>query len=344
MGDLDFMADSKKKITNNNIAFVTGAPGWLGSQLVETLIKEGRTVRCLVIPGMDETQLKKLGAQTVSGDITKPETLAGKFEGVTTVFHAAGIIHPKRTTSALFRINTQGTANMLAAAAASGVKKFIYISSNSAQGCNLRRDRLMKESDKEYPYLKYGQSKYQAEQLVKSYQKDGRLQTTIIRPCWFYGPGQPDRQTRLMKMVLSGKPLLFGDGLNLRSMTYIDNLISAMLLCDKKAIANGQTYWIADEKPYTTVEIYDTLASLLGVKNMKPRHIPALFPWGARVADRILQFFGLYEMNIHVGGEMTLDIACSVAKAKKELGYRPKVALREGMRRSIVWAKKHGQL
>jgi len=322
---------------------VTGAPGWLGNQLVEALIKAKHKVRCIVLPGMDASHLEKLGAEIHRGDITKKKSLAGACKGVDSVLHCAGIIHPKRFTKILFEINTKGTKYMLEEAFSHDVKRFVYISSNSAQGVNVRRDILMEESHKDNPYMKYGESKYLAEQLVKKFQKKG-MSTTIIRPCWFYGPGQPDRQTKLMKMIIAGNPLLFGDGRNLRSMTYTDNLIQGIMLAEKKKEADGQTYWIADEKPYSTNEIYGTIAKLLGVTKLKPRKIPALFPWGARIADWWLQLFGLYEINIHVGGEMTLNIACSVEKAKRELGYKPKIALEEGMRRSIEWAKKHGQL
>ncbi len=145
-------------------------------------------------------------------------------------------------------------------------------------------------------------------------------------------------------MIQKGNPFLFGDGKTLRSMTYLDNLVQAMLLASEKDCANGQTYWIADERPYSTKEIYQTTADLLGVTNFKPRYLPNLVSEICLSADHLLQAMDLYVKEIHVAGEMNKSIACSIEKAKRELGYNPKIALGEGMRRSIDWCKSKGFL
>jgi nucleoside-diphosphate-sugar epimerase len=164
----------------------------------------------------------------------------------------------------------------------------------------------------------------------------------ILRPCWFYGPQQPARQTRFFSMIRKGNPIIFGSGENLRSMSYVDNSCPGILLATESARANGQTYWIADERPYTTNEIYRTVAELLDVPVFKPRHIPAISSDICLFIDKGLQSLGLYEMNFHVAAEMTRDIACTVEKAKAELGYAPQIDLREGMRRSIAWCRAKG--
>lgn len=323
---------------------VTGVPGWLGTRFVEILAKENRDIRCLVIKGSDTTHLKKLGADIVEGDITRPETLQSVAEGVETVFHIAGIIHPKLFgTGDFFRINTHGTKNMLHAAIKANVKRFVYVSSNSPAGVNYNRNVLMNEFMPPKPYMKYGKSKLLAEKAVNEAFVQGKIETVIIRPCWFYGPGQPDRQTKLMKSIKNGKAPLFGDGKNIRSMTYIDNLAEALILAEKTKVATGETYWIADEKPYTTIEIYENIADLLGVK-LKTMNIPGFFCGLFKTADSVLQKAGIYQKEIHVAGEMNKDIACSIEKAKKDLGYAPKISLKEGMKRSIDWAKEKGML
>jgi nucleoside-diphosphate-sugar epimerase len=326
-----------------NKVLVTGAPGWLGTRFVEILVKNNREVRCLVLKNIDYSYLKKLGAETYEGDITKPETLEKVTEDIDTVFHIAGIIHPKffRGVKDFYKINTQGTKNLLEASIKAGVKRFIYISSNSAVGVNSDKNVLMNEYTIPKPYLNYGKSKLLAEKIVNEAFVKGEIETTIIRPCWFYGPGQPERQTRLMKMIKKGKVPLFGDGKNLRSMTYIDNLCQALLLAEKSKIAIGETYWIADERPYTTLEIYQTIADILGVE-LKVRKIPSFVSSVMRIGDKILQRFGFYQQEVHVAGEMTLNIACSIEKAKKDLDYKPKIGLKEGMRLSIEWAKSKG--
>jgi nucleoside-diphosphate-sugar epimerase len=321
-------------------ALVTGAPGWLGDRLVEHLVSQKNKVVCYVLKGSDVSKLKKLGVEIVWGDVMTGENLDRAMKGVEVVFHCAGLIHAKKVKD-LYRVNVTGTQNVVDAAIKARVKKFIHISSNSPMGTNKQRDRLMKEDDPYRPYKNYGKSKMLAEQIVNKAYKEGKLDTTIIRPCWFYGPGQPPRQTTFFKMIKKGNPLMFGDGKNLRSMSYVDNIVEAMLLAVKSKKSSGQTYWIADEKPYSTVEIYETIADLFDVK-LKPRYLPNIVPELFEIADDVLQAMGMYIKEVHVAGEMNKDIACSVEKAKKELGYKPKVSLKEGMKRSIEWCRAQG--
>jgi nucleoside-diphosphate-sugar epimerase len=111
--------------------------------------------------------------------------------------------------------------------------------------------------------------------------------------------------------------------------------------------AAGQTYWIADKRPYSINEIVDTVERLLetefGHKCAHKRlRLPGVASDVAWLADKSLQALGLYHQKIHVLSEMNRTIACSVAKAERELGYAPKVALEEGMRRSLRWCVERG--
>lgn len=330
---------------------VTGAPGWLGTRLLEALTNpedplqkysghKHRRVKALVLPQMDTSTLPA-DVELVHGNVLDKNSLRKAMEGVDTVFHLVGIIHPKKIQQ-LFDINTQGTLNMLEAAAEAGVRRMIFISSNSAAGVNRTHDDLMKESDPPRPYMAYGHSKLQAEEHVLRFVKEGKLEAVILRPCWFYGPGngQPERQLRFFRMIHKGNPILFGNGRNKRSMSYLDNTIQGMLLAEKTPEANGQIYWIADEQPYETIEIYRTIAKLFGT-DLKPRRIPGIASGICRIVDRVLQAMGMYITEFHVAGEMDRSIACDVSKAKKELGYDPQIGLEEGMRRSIEWARTH---
>lgn len=337
----------------NNRTLVTGAPGWLGTRLVEALTGHAsdlvgystigpRPVRALVLPSFDASPVTSLGAESAVGDIRKPETLVAAMQGVDTVFHCAGLIHPVRRIREVFEVNTDGTRNLLDAAIAAGVQRFIFVSSNSPAGCNVRRDVLLKEEDPQHPYKAYGRSKALAEDMLNKAHAEGKIKVTIVRPCWFYGPNQPARQSRFFRMIKSGKPIIFGDGKNLRSMSYVDNTVQGLLRAECVPQAVGQTYWISDARPYETNEIYRTVAELLGV-NLTPRYIPGLASEICELVDDALQAVGLYSTDFHVAGEMNKDIACSIDKAKRELGYAPTVDLREGMRRSIEWCAAHGQ-
>jgi nucleoside-diphosphate-sugar epimerase len=143
-------------------------------------------------------------------------------------------------------------------------------------------------------------------------------------------------------MIRDGKAPIVGDGENRRSMAYVDNICHGLLLCEEVQEANGQTYWIADQRPYTMNEIVDTIERLLEAefsqecvhKRMK---LPGFMGDIAQLVDWSLQSIGTYQQKIHVLSEMNKSIACSVEKAKKELGYDPRISLEEGMRRSLRW-------
>ncbi len=326
---------------------VAGAPGWLGTRLVEVLLKgwdgeggDGRDVRCFVKRGVDSSILKKYGAEVVEGDICDRDSIRVAMKGVDTVFCLTGIIHPRRVKE-FYEITTEGTKNLISEAVSNDVRRFIYISSNSPAGCNPDKEALFKNAE-ENPYMHYGRSKLLAEKAVQQYQKEGKIETVILRPCWFYGPGQPARQTRFFRMIKAGNPIVFGDGENLRSMSYIDNVIQGILLAERLKAANGQIYWIADKRPYKTIEIYRAVAEILNVKNFKPRFVPGIVSEVFMVMDSLIQGVGLYQTEIHVAGEMNKNIACSIEKAEKELGYNPTVDLYEGMKRSIEWCRSNG--
>jgi nucleoside-diphosphate-sugar epimerase len=334
-----------------DLAVVTGAPGWLGTSLVEALAKGARyrsitglprRVRCIVQPAADARPLERLGdgVEIVRADLRDPRSIEGACAGAATVFHAAGLVHPRRVQD-LYDVNVTGTRNILAAAIAAKARRFILVSSNSPAGLNDAPGRLMVEDDPPRPYLNYGLSKLQAEWLVNDAHRSGRIEGVVARPCWFYGPNQPPRQSKFFRMIKGGKPVIIGRGDNLRSMSYLDNTVQGMLLLEQVERAAGKTYWITDRRPYSFIEIIETVAKILEVE-VRPRYLPTLGSDVARLVDSLLQMAGLYQQEIHVAGELAASIAVSNDAARRDLGYDPEIELEEGMVRSIAWCRANG--
>jgi len=344
------------------LSLVTGAPGWLGTRLVRVLVNglpdvpalaspdPERRIRCLVLPGMSSDVLKQISpkVECVPGDIRDPGSMTDFFRDAAgaTVFHLCGIIHPRRIPE-LYEINTQGTRHVLDAAMRAGARRIIVISSNSPAGCNPTRDHRFDEKSPYNPYMSYGRSKKLAEDAVHEAQATRKIETVILRPCWFYGPDQPPRQTRFFTMIKQGKAPIVGGGESRRSMSYVDNTCQALLLAERTPVASGKTYWVADRTPYTMNQIVDTVERLLeGEFGMQVAHkrmrLPGLASTVALAADKVLQGVGMYNQEIHVLSEMDKTIACSTALAERELGYDPKIDLEEGMRRSIRWCLDQG--
>jgi nucleoside-diphosphate-sugar epimerase len=149
-------------------------------------------------------------------------------------------------------------------------------------------------------------------------------------------------------MIREGKAPIVGDGECRRSMSYVDNTSLGLLLAAAREEAAGNTYWIADERPYSMNEIVDTVEDLLDKDfGMEVRHgrrrLPSIASEVALACDWGIQRAGLYQQEIHVLSEMNKTIACTIDKARRELGYRPGIELREGMRRSIEWCLQNGQ-
>ncbi len=340
-------------------AVVTGATGWLGSRLVRALTRglpdspgpgaEERRIRRLVRRGVSARAFGSIpeSIETVEGDLTEPRSLGPLFSGLSdaVVYHCAGVVHPRVFTREFYRVNTRGTAHVLQEAIKAKARRFIYVSSSSPFGFNPSPHKPFDESSPYNPHGEYGRSKMLAEKLVSAASKE--IETVIVRAPWFYGPGQPMRQTRFFSMIKRGAAPVAGKGDNLRSMAYVDNLCQGLMLCERVEEAKGRAYWIADREPYTFIYIIDAVRRVLESDfKMEVKSGVRMIPWAASeaalLADRLIQGAGFYSQDVHVLSELNKDIACSTGKAERELGYKPGVELEEGMRKSIEWLLDQG--
>jgi nucleoside-diphosphate-sugar epimerase len=332
---------------------ITGSAGWLGKRLSRLLAQgEFRSLfpdsappklRCLILPHENPEDLRRIdpGIEISVGDVRDPKQCEAFFNGArdALLFHTAGIIHPRRV-SDFYDINLRGTENILRAAVSAGIRRAVVVSSNSPIGCNPHRDHLFDESSPYHPYMNYGKSKMQMEISAREIAEKVSLPLVLIRPPWFYGPDQPPRQTLFFRMIQNGSAPIVGGGENKRSMAYVDNLCQGLVRAAVTERAAGQTYWIADRRPYTMNEIVDTIERLLenefgAVVKHKRLRLPGIASDVAEIVDATLQSAGIYHQKIHVLSEMNKTIACSIEKAVRELGYDPQIALEEGMRRSL---------
>jgi nucleoside-diphosphate-sugar epimerase len=285
----------------------------------------------------------------VVGDVRDPVVIDRLFEGVgdASVFHAAAVIHPARHVRELFDVNVGGTQLVLDRARRVGASRFVHVSSNSPFGANRSNDDRFDEDSPFAPYMAYGQSKHEAEQLVQRSYDRGDLATVIVRPPWFYGPFQPERQTQFLAAVRRGRFPLVGPGTQRRSMVYTENLVQGALLAEVADAAPGNAYWIADAEPYALRDVLRTVrdaleAEGLRVSKRRPLVVPRIAGVVAERLDAVAQASGRYVQALHVLGELKDTIACDISRARKELGYEPTVALFDGMRASVRWCLARG--
>jgi len=333
---------------------ITGAAGWLGSNLVESLMRgftDGPG-----IPDMLSNASVRAGAfasdislletydgrvEWVASDIRSPRDTDQLFDGTegASVIHCAGLIHPRKIKE-LYEVNVDGTLNVISSAARHGVKRVVVLSSNSPIGASQNPSTVFDEDSAYNPYMNYGRSKMIMEQRSRELAAELDIELVLIRAPWFYGPKQPARQATFFSMIRNGKAPVLGTGENRRSMAYVDNLSQGLILATTTPAASGNTYWIADEQSYSWNEIIDTIETLLNDEfNLACKdgrmNLPVLAGSVARIADSLIQRTGFYNQKTHVLSEVPLTIACDISKAKNELAYKPMVSLEMGMRRSI---------
>jgi len=325
---------------------ITGFPGWFANRLIETLEDYPGARRIERIRCLSQTKLPPpaslIPVEIFEGDLMDLSSLQKAVAGMDLVLHAAAVLHVRRNQD-FYRINRDGTRNLLAACEAAGIKRFLYISSNAAQGFCAGRGHELVENEPCLPESHYGKSKLAAELAVEEYFTKKAFETVIVRPAMFYGPPVPERHLGIYKKIARGTFPVFGSGDYLRSITYIDNLIQGIHLALHHPKAIGQTYYIADKAIPTLNDIIRSIADAMSV-NVKIVHYPAWLAAAAEKLDSLISAFDGYWMLPHIVGESCKNIACRITKAEQELGYQPTVSFREGYPRTIEWCRRNNLL
>jgi len=311
-------------------ALVTGSTGFIGSHLCEELIKRGYEVTCLVRKTSNLKWIENLDIKLISGDCTNVQSLLDVVSDYDYIFHLAGLTKA-RSADEFFHINTKGTENLIKAVAEknSKLKRFVYLSSLSAAGPSTNGTPLQEDSSPS-PVSNYGRSKLEGEKAVLKY-KD-LIPFTILRPPAVYGPRDKDLLI-FFKMLKKG---IFLDwGKCYYSLLYVDDLIQGIILSAESREAEGKIYFLSDNKLYTNDEIANEISSALNTKVMRLRLPKFIMPFCSFIGERT---------NKHgiINRDKMRELAyshwiCDPEKAKKEIGFIPKVGIKEGIKWTADW-------
>jgi len=316
---------------------VTGGTGYFGARLVQALRARGARVRVLARPTADTTRLEALGVQIVRGDVTAPATLGAAFEGQRVVIHAAGRVTDWGPRREFFRVNAQGTANVVAACRAAGVRRLVHLGSLTVLGLP-RGGALVDEttSPAAAPGDAYTASRLSGERIVRAAHGEGGLETVVIRCGLIWGPGEPAILPRLLALLRRGRLVYPGGGRNYLGMAYVDNLAEGVILAATVPAAAGRVYHITDGEDVTCREALDAIAGALGVPPPR-RSVP--FPVVYAIAA-LLEAFAKAVRSVspppitRYGARLlACDCRYDIGRARRELGYRPVVSFREGVAR-----------
>jgi UDP-glucose 4-epimerase len=297
---------------------VTGGAGFIGSHLVDELVRDGYDVNVLdnfstgklenIEHGLNQTKLR-----LVEGDIREPQKVKKAVGDSEAVFHLAAItsvpysvMHPDVTRD----VNVKGTLNLLEASLNSGVEYFVFVSSCAVYG---EAEHLpISEEEPTKPLSPYAESKLEAERQCREFYAKHGLKTTILRPFNVYGPRMRSDQyggviAKFIEHLQSGKPpIIYGDGTQTRDFIHVQDVVNVMKIAVNNGNAAGQTFNVATGIPTTINQLAQLLTQLVNDKKIKPRY------HAARQGDLKHSY-------------------ANIQKATKNLGFEPKITLKQGL-------------
>lgn len=294
---------------------VTGATGFVGTRLCQVLEEEGHEV---VRVGRHVTSPSCVDIGEIGPDTDWRPALGNP----DAIVHLAARVHVMQDAAidplAEFRrINVDGTLNLARQAAASGVARFVYVSSIKVNGESTSPTMPFRADDPPAPQDAYAVSKHEAETGLRALAQNDALEVVIVRPPLVYGPGVKGNFASLVNWVRKGVPLPLGAVCNRRSLLALDNLVDFIALCadrDRSPQAAGQVFLIADGMALSTPELFRKVACAYGVR---ARLIPVPERW-LRMAGKLL---GKSAEADRILGSLVVDIS----KARDLLGWRPVV-------------------
>ena len=323
---------------------VTGGTGFTGKALVRRLLDLGHEVVALDYKeGLKTAELRDWGAGVIIGSVTDTAVVRRAMEGVEVVHHLAAAFREMNVPDTYYwEVNVQGTRNVLDEALKQGVRKLVYCSTCGVHG-NIDHPPGGEDAPIQ-PADYYQRTKYEAEPLVRTFHQRG-LPAAILRPAAIYGPGDPERFLMIFRRVSRGKFPMFGNGKTLYHPLYIDNLVDAFVAAMADGVGDGEAYLIADDEYLEIEDLVKRVGRALEV-DVKIPHYP-VWPVVAagHVVEKACRPFGItppifprrvdwYRQNR----------AFKIDKAKRDLGYEPKVEIDEGLRRTADWYRREGYI
>jgi nucleoside-diphosphate-sugar epimerase len=331
---------------------ITGASGFIGSNLVEKLAKEKYKIRALIRDGELNNPdgrieslklLKNLGVEIVEGDLLNLDSLKKAVSGIDIIFHLGAIARPMAIPKErYFEVNEKGTKNLLEACKNKKIKIIIIMSSISAVGPSIG-GKPINEKTVCKPIDTYGWSKLAQEKIAEEYLRKYKMPIIFLRPSMVFGP----RDFEMFKLFKAVNKRFFPIKGKEKCMEflYVGNLIEACILAIKKG-KTGEKYHIANAEHYSINEIIKSIAKAEKV-TMLPITLPNfVFTLGGYAIEIIAKWFNFHPPFKHdTVIWMTKKFWYSdISKAREELGYKAKITLDEGTKKTAEYYKERGMI
>jgi nucleoside-diphosphate-sugar epimerase len=331
--------------SREGVCLITGATGFIGGRLARRLLSEGHSVRCLVRPSSDASQLDELGAQIALGDLTEARSLARAVEGCHFVLHCGALVSDWATKEEIIRTNVGGTRNLLDVCRDGSVERFVHFSTTDVYG-------YPEHGATEETYIAtgfrnwYAQTKLDAEAEVRRAEREHALEAVILRPATVYGPGSTDVVGEIARAIRDRHMLLLDGGRAVAGLCYVENLIDAAALALRHPDAPGQAFNVSDGLAVTWRELTDDLAAGLGYPKVR-WSVPY---WMAHAVGFSLEHgYRLLRRSTGLSAPALLSRQAvqvlgknqdfSSRRAREMLGWEPRVGYSAGLEATIEWLR-----
>ena len=317
---------------------ITGANGFIGSNLVKRLLSEGNEVRSLVRKTSDLSFLNGLHTEIMYGDINDTDSLQTAMQGVDLVFHIAGLAADWGAYEWFEKVNFTGTKNVAQVASAAGVSKMVYISTVAFHGFG--KVNMTETSPVAKDLIPYAQTKYKAEQWLWDFQNQTDLKITAVRPGNVFGVNDRTFMLKYLEAMETGKFMEVGKGRSKTCPVFIDNLIDIITLVSREDKANGQAFIATDGLDIDWHTFNGKLADAMQIKLPKAS-IPysvaypvAKIYYGVHKALGLKSEPFLTPYRINNGGK---DYHFSIRKLQDYFDYEPQTGLDEAVQKTVAW-------
>ncbi|MDD4952598.1 MAG: NAD-dependent epimerase/dehydratase family protein [Desulfovibrionaceae bacterium] len=326
---------------------VTGANGFIGSALVPELLEAGHQVTCLVRPGKDVSRLPVDRVRVARGDLLEPRSLESAVRGQERIYHLAGATK-SRTRAGFFAGNAQAVCNLIGAMRDFGTsgQMLVLVSSQAAAGPCAEPPGL-DETVEPRPVSNYGRTKLLAERMALGLSAERPV--AVIRPCMVYGPGDAAFLPLFKSARLGLFPVPAGGRLPL-SMIHVSDLVKGLVLAaDYVAgaeVRSGAVFFLTDGQVHDWRSIGRAMAAALGARPLFVP-LPDWLLWLACQARGLAARLGVPAGFVNPDKwreARQKGWLCSCAKARRDLGYAPRIDLAQGMALTADWYRKAGWL
>ncbi|MBW3553756.1 MAG: NAD-dependent epimerase/dehydratase family protein [Gemmatimonadetes bacterium] len=320
------------------VLLITGATGFVGSQLIEAVARNGLRARALVRKTSDLALLERHGVERAVGDITDPAALRRAVEGAETVLHLAAATRALRAAT-FHAVNGEATGRLVEAMEADGERRrLVYLSSLAAAGP--RRDRPVRPDDPPRPVTSYGQSKLEGERAALG---SVTLSVAVLRAPAVYGPGDRDLLP-FFRLAQRGVLPLVGAPDRRLQLVHVRDLAESLLT----AAASEATgiFHIAEPRAYRWAEVVDLLGKAVDQRGVRVP-VPAMIVRGAAaLSEKVARLRGepvIFDRD-KAREILAAGWLCETDRARRDLGFEARVSLEQGLRETTAWYRAYGWL